>query len=66
MNDGSAVTYSLRRAEGLFKSRNDLGCQVVEGTQGLPAVESRATGISGRWERLVSSVAGESCCLEAV
>jgi hypothetical protein len=35
MNDGSAVTYSLGCAECLFKSRNDLGCQVVKGTQGL-------------------------------
>lgn len=35
LNDGSAVTYILGCAEGLFKSRNALGCQVVKGTRGL-------------------------------
>jgi hypothetical protein len=40
----------VRRAEGLFKSRNALGCQVVKGTQGLSKVERGGAGTLGRRE----------------
>lgn len=44
---GSSVTYHFGRAEGLFKSRTDLGCQVVKGTQGRSdAIQSREVDVS--------------------